>query len=190
MGGATSGAGTVAGGGAGASSGGNAGAASGSAGAATSGSAGAPGSGGAGGLGGGDGGAGGFGGAQAGGGSGSTVLSFQADIWPVYVRLRDPPFVYPGAGSFSSCVDSGLCHSGPTPDAGLEMPDAETAYGMLIDVPSVSRLCAETIRVVPGNPVESCLILFYEGRLRNELDWVDTAEIDLMRTWIMQGALP
>jgi hypothetical protein len=70
------------------------------------------------------------------------------------------------------------------------MLDAETTYGMLIDVPSVSRLCAETIRVVPGNPDQSCLILFYEGRLRDELDWVDTAEIDLMRAWITQGALP
>jgi len=61
---------------------------------------------------------------------------------------------------------------------------------MLIGVSSLSSLCEQTIRVVPGDPDQSCLILFYEGRLRDELDWVDTAEIDLVRAWITQGALP
>jgi hypothetical protein len=70
------------------------------------------------------------------------------------------------------------------------MTDAATAYSMLFDVPSTSSLCADTLRVVAGNPEQSCLIRFYEGRLRDELDWVDDAEIDLMRAWISQGALP
>lgn len=70
------------------------------------------------------------------------------------------------------------------------MPDRDTAYQGLLDQPSVSSLCDGTVRVVPGQPEQSCLILFYEGRLRDELDWVDDEEIDLVREWIRQGALP
>jgi hypothetical protein len=70
------------------------------------------------------------------------------------------------------------------------MADAGTAYDELLGVASTSRLCDDTIRVVPGQPEQSCLILFYEGRLRDELGWVETGEIDLVREWIAQGALP
>jgi hypothetical protein len=35
------------------------------------------------------------------------------------------------------------------------------------------------------------LVLFYQGRLgTDDLGWVDDAEIELMREWIRQGALP
>jgi hypothetical protein len=70
------------------------------------------------------------------------------------------------------------------------MTDASTTYSMLIDVASTSSLCDDTLRVVVGSPEQSCLIRFYEGRLRDELEWVNDAEIDVMRTWIRQGALP
>jgi hypothetical protein len=103
---------------------------------------------------------------------------------------RDPEFVYPNAGSYGSCVVGGVCHGGATPGAGLSMTDAQTAYQNLFEVPSASGLCAGAVRVVPGNPEESCFILFYEGRLRDELDWVGNEEIDLMREWIRQGAMP
>lgn len=103
---------------------------------------------------------------------------------------RDPPFVYPGLGPFASCVDGGVCHGGSPGGAGLSMTDAATAYSMLIDVPSTSSLCNDTLRVAVGSPEQSCLIRFYEGRLRDELEWVTDTEIDLMRTWITQGALP
>jgi hypothetical protein len=132
----------------------------------------------------------GAGGEDASGGTGSTALSFAADIWPVFAMKRDPVFVYPGGTTYESCVTGGVCHGGPAPGAALKMTDAATAYGMLLDAPSNSDLCAGTIRVVAGNPAESCLILFYEGRLRDELDWVDTAEIDRVREWIAEGALP
>jgi hypothetical protein len=69
------------------------------------------------------------------------------------------------------------------------MTDASTAYSMLIDVPSTSSLCDDTLRVVAGSPEQSCLIRFYEGRLRDELGWVSDVEINLMRSWISQGAL-
>jgi hypothetical protein len=70
------------------------------------------------------------------------------------------------------------------------MMEVDMAYGELVGVMSETELCNGTLRVAPGNPEQSCLILFYEGRLRDELDWVDDVEIDLMRRWIAQGALP
>jgi hypothetical protein len=105
--------------------------------------------------------------------------------------MRDPAFVYRGMDSYSGCTDVGVCHGGENPGAGLTMPDAETAYAQLIDTPSVSSLCAGTQRVVVGDPENSCVVLFYEGRLgREDLDWVDDAEIELVREWIRQGAQP
>jgi hypothetical protein len=78
-----------------------------------------------------------------------------------------------------------------SPGAGLRMPDQQTAYAQMIDTPSVSSLCAGTQRIEVGAPENSCLVLFYQGRLgSDDLDWVDDAEIELMREWIRQGALP
>jgi len=123
-------------------------------------------------------------------GAGTEALSFEADIWPVFSQTRDPVFVYPGGTEYEGCTTGGVCHGGRSPGAQLFMTDAATAYSNLIDVPSSSALCAGTIRVVAGDPESSCLVLFYEGRLRDELDWVDDAEIDFVREWIAQGALP
>ena len=124
--------------------------------------------------------------------SGGTTaeLSFKADIWPVFEKIRNPVFVYRGAGSYESCTTSGVCHGGTNPGARLSMANSETAYRQLVDVPSTTSLCNGTIRVVPGDPEKSCLILFYEGRLRDDLEWVQTVEIDLVRRWIAQGARP
>jgi hypothetical protein len=124
------------------------------------------------------------------GAGGSEPLSFEADIYPMFAALRDPVFVYHDGTKYESCVTTGVCHGGQNPGAGLRMPDAKTAYGMLLDQPSASDLCAGTIRVVARNPDESCLILFYEGRLRDDLDWVSDTEIDRVRRWIDDGALP
>jgi hypothetical protein len=128
--------------------------------------------------------------ASAGTGGGSQTLSFAADIWPVYELIREPPFVFPGGTTYESCVTGGVCHGGETPGAQLSMPDAATAYEMLFEVPSTTSLCDGTIRVVPGDPDQSCLVIFYEGRLRDQLGWVEQAEIDLMREWIAEGAQP
>jgi hypothetical protein len=108
----------------------------------------------------------------------------------VFEMIREPPFVFPGGTTYESCVTGGVCHGGTAPGAGLSMPDPATAYGMLLDVASTTSLCDGTIRVAVGDPDQSCLVLFYEGRLRDELDWVDDAEIDLMRQWIAGGAQP
>jgi len=130
-------------------------------------------------------------------GTGSTgqvttpPLSFAADIWPLWNMVRDPLFVYRGMDSYSGCTDVGVCHGGGNPGAGLRMPDQQTAYAQMIDTPSVSSICAGTQRVAVGDPENSCLVLFYQGRLgSDDLGWVDDAEIDLMREWIRQGALP
>jgi hypothetical protein len=125
-----------------------------------------------------------------GGAGGTRALSFRADIFPVFDMIRDPIFVYPGGSEFESCTTGGVCHGGQRPGAGLFMNDADQAYSQLMNIPSTTELCAGTTRVIAGNPAQSCLILFYEQRLRIELDWVDTAEIDLVRRWIQEGALP
>lgn len=125
-----------------------------------------------------------------GGGSGSQVLGFEADIWPVFDKIREPPWKYYGTGSYDGCTTGGVCHGGSNPGAGLKMTDPGSAYRAFIDVPSVSSLCAGTIRVIAGEPDRSCLVLFYQQRLRDELNWVGQAEIDLVRRWIAQGARP
>lgn len=132
----------------------------------------------------------GTGGTGTAGTGGSAPLSFAADIWPVFDQVRDPPWKYYGTGSYAGCTTGGVCHGGPNPGAGMSMTAADSAYRVLIDVPSVSSLCAGTIRVIAGDPERSCLVRFYEGRLRDELGWVGQAEIDLVRSWIADGARP
>jgi hypothetical protein len=71
------------------------------------------------------------------------------------------------------------------------MSDSDTTYSALVDVGSTSSLCNGALRVIPGDPDGSCLVLFYKGRLGEaDLKWVDQAEIELMRQWIAQGARP
>jgi hypothetical protein len=123
-------------------------------------------------------------------GSTARTLSFEADIWPVFALIRDPIFEYYDGSTYESCVTAGVCHGGTSPGAGLRMPDPSTAYEQLLNVPSRTSLCDDTLRVVPGDPDQSCLILFYLQRLQTELEWVNDAEIDLVREWITQGAAP
>jgi hypothetical protein len=134
----------------------------------------------------------GTGGAGAGGGAGtsSEPLSFEVDIWPMFDVIRDPPFVYYNGSIFEGCTTNGVCHGGENPGADLYMPDVDAAYDALLNVPSVTTLCNDTLRVVPGDPEQSCLILFYRQRLRDELEWVDDTEIGLVHRWIEEGALP
>ena len=129
-----------------------------------------------------------------GGGAGAAALSFAADIWPVISEVRNPPFVYRGMGTYTGCTTAtSPCHSATNPGARLDMRDVNTAYNALVNVASATSLCAAgggTIRVIPGDPDRSCLVLFYQGRLKDDLQWVDQAEIELVRRWIAQGARP
>jgi hypothetical protein len=126
------------------------------------------------------------------GGAGAQTLSFQDDIWPVIDQVRNPPFDYRGLGTYTGCTTpTSPCHRAASPGAQLSMTDAATAYANLISVASVTSLCRSaggTTRVIPGNPDQSCLILFYQGRLKDDLQWVSQAEIDLVRRWIAEGA--
>src|SRR5262245_54472092 len=129
-----------------------------------------------------------------GGGAGAQTLSFRTDIWPVIDQVRNPAFEYRGLGTYTGCT-SGMspCHRAASPGAQLSMTDAATAYANLLNVASVTSLCRTaggTMRVIPGNPDQSCLILFYQGRLKDDLQWVTQAEIDLVRRWIAEGARP
>ena len=122
---------------------------------------------------------------------GDETLSFSRDIFPLWEMVRKPAWQYRGTGSYSGCNVDGVCHGGASPGAGLMMADAPSTYAELIDVASASTLCAGSLRVVAGDPEASCLVLFYQGRLGNDdLGWVNDAEIELMREWIRQGALP
>ena len=86
------------------------------------------------------------------------------------------------------------CHTtaGRAPEAGLSL-DANVAYQSLVNVQSVGKPGA--IRVVPGDPNASYLIHKLEGRSdiagsRMPLGgpFVPQADIDVIRTWIAQGA--
>lgn len=131
-------------------------------------------------------------GGQASASTGSSVtssgsgggLSFAGDIWPVLVMPRDPPLAAPN----DSCSGANGCHLAGA--GGLVLPDATTGYDNLIDMPSSSTLCAGTLLVVATQPDESCFVLFYEQRLRDQLGWVDQSETDLVRAWVQQGAAP
>ncbi len=128
-----------------------------------------------------------------GGGAGTAALSFAADIWPVFNQTRNPPFDYRGQGTYSGCTAASPCHGSGSPGAGLSMMSSSTAYGALVNVASRTSLCAAaggTTRVVPGDPDRSCLVQFYVGRLKDDLQWVGEAEIDLVRRWIAEGARP
>jgi hypothetical protein len=128
-----------------------------------------------------------------GGGAGGTALSFAADIWPVIDQVRNPVFVYRGAGSYEGCTAASPCHGTSPFGARLSMVDSNAAYAAFVNVASITSLCAAagaTVRVVPGDPDRSCLVQFYVGRLKDDLQWVGQPEIDLVRRWIAEGARP
>ena len=86
------------------------------------------------------------------------------------------------------------CHSGVgrPPDGGLRL-DANAAYGELVNARSIGKPSA--VRVVPGDPNGSYLIHKLEGRSDIVGDRMPfggpslaLTDIDVMRTWIAQGA--
>jgi hypothetical protein len=114
-------------------------------------------------------------------GSGGEALSFETDVWPLLELERDPPL----SGEITTCNG---CHA--TGAGGLTMPDPASAHETLLGTTSSSVLCAGTTYVVAGDPDNSCFVLFYEMRLRDQLGWVDQAETDIVRAWVESGAAP
>jgi hypothetical protein len=125
-------------------------------------------------------------------GTGTAALSFATDIWPVINQVRDPVFDYRGIMDYTGCTSAmSPCHSATNPGGRLDMRDVNTAYNALVNVASATTLCIQgggTTRVIPGDPDRSCLILFYQGRLKDDLQWVPQSEIELVRRWIAEGA--
>jgi hypothetical protein len=105
----------------------------------------------------------------------SADLSFRADVQPL----------------FAPCF---TCHKASTPDASLSL-DANTAYDELVNVPA-STVCTTQLRVKPGDPDASVLILKMTGTtcgLRmpaNNPGYYDQKpnELASVRTWIQNGA--
>jgi hypothetical protein len=101
---------------------------------------------------------------------------------PSYARVIQEIFNRRG------CAAS-ACH-GSTQKAGLDLR-AGNSYTSLVGVPSTQVSAA---RVIPGNPVESYLMVKVEGRQsvgeRMPKGWPPLDDIDLgnLRNWIAQGA--
>jgi hypothetical protein len=85
------------------------------------------------------------------------------------------------------------CHAGANAPAGLRL-DAANSYAMLVGVASVER--PAILRVAPGDPSNSYLIQKLEGtaavgeRMPAGLPALPQADIDIIRQWITDGALP
>jgi hypothetical protein len=85
------------------------------------------------------------------------------------------------------------CHAGANAPVGLRL-DAANSYALLVGVPSGER--PSVLRVAPGDPNSSYLIQKLEGtapvgeRMPAGLPPLPQADIDVIRQWITDGALP
>ena len=107
------------------------------------------------------------------------------------------PTLQPTFSSISTQVFEGICvnchnAAGAQFSGGLRL-DAGQAYNQLVNTPSTGR--PASIRVIPGNAGDSYLIHKLEGRsdiagARMPLGAppLPQADIDVIRTWIAQGA--
>jgi hypothetical protein len=85
------------------------------------------------------------------------------------------------------------CHAGANAPAGLRL-DAANSYASLVGVPSTE--VSSVLRVAPGNPNASYLIQKLQGtagvgeRMPAGLPALSQSDIDIVRQWITDGALP
>jgi len=91
-----------------------------------------------------------------------------------------------------SCAKSG-CHADPGAMLGLNLEAAGQSAANLINVPSFYG--GMIVRVIPGNPNDSFLIQKLEGPLlgaRMPADglYLQQVTVDVIRQWILDGALP
>lgn len=92
-----------------------------------------------------------------------------------------------------SCAKSG-CHDTASVQAGLNL-DAGFSWAALFNIPSSQD--AMRIRVIPLDPDGSFLIQKLEGtpgiigaRMPADGNYLQQATIDVIRQWIMNGAMP
>ena len=83
------------------------------------------------------------------------------------------------------------CHAGAGAPAGLQL-DEDNSFNMLVNVPSSQ--VPTLLRVEPGNPNDSYLIQKLEGtqtvggRMPQGGPFLEQSEVDVVRTWVSNGA--
>ena len=94
---------------------------------------------------------------------------------------------------FGPTCASSLCHGGATPAAGLDLSDADTSHAELVGMPSAFAV-GQTL-VLPMDPNNSYLIRKMEndagivGGVMPPGGSIPQTDIDVIRQWIMDGAL-
>lgn len=91
----------------------------------------------------------------------------------------------------TNCALSG-CHAGSNPQQGMDLSEGQ-AYAAIVGVPSTER--PELMRVEPGNPDDSYLLMKIEGdpdivgaRMPLGRQPLSSSQISLVRDWIVAGA--
>lgn len=109
-----------------------------------------------------------------GGGGGGGGVSFSTQVQPIFT---------------TSCVNAG-CHPGSGAPFSLR---SDNAYANLVNVAATTGPCAGDLRVSPGNAAASALVKRLEGTCGVRMPIggaaLSQAELDLIKSWINQGAL-
>jgi hypothetical protein len=96
----------------------------------------------------------------------------------------------------ASCAANG-CHGGANPKQGLALTSASVSFSHLVNVFATENNCTTHKRVAPGSPSTSYLVdkltganLCFGSQMPggSSSNWT-SAEIDLVRAWIANGAL-
>lgn len=122
-------------------------------------------------------------GGGSGGGSGGNDDPGEPVLEPTFASIQELVFT-------PICT---ACHIGATAPHGLRL-DAENSYGLLVGIPSAQ--VPSLLRVAPGDPDSSYLIQKLEGtaavgvRMPANGSPLPQATIDVIRQWILDGALP
>lgn len=104
----------------------------------------------------------------------TATVSYFNDIMPLLQR--------------SGC-QTAACHGGPFPSSGYDLRSYEASFG-----PGVQAALFATCNIVPGNPEASYLLEKlhpnprFGGRMPSLLPPLEDEELDLIRTWILEGA--
>ena len=93
---------------------------------------------------------------------------------------------------FTPTCATSTCHSGATPDAGLDLTDGNS-FANLVNVPSTQNINFDLVE--PGQPDNSYLIDKLEdtasaGNVMPPTGMLPQADIDFVRQWISDGANP
>jgi hypothetical protein len=99
----------------------------------------------------------------------------------------------------ATCINAG-CHDSATHQGNLVLVDAGTSYANLVNVPAFNFAASQAglLRVAPGNPANSFLLTKLTMSAASQFGSpmpllpppLTAAQIQLIRDWITQGALP